>query len=101
MPSFTVDNQTPYAVNFGPLTEEEEILQNVATTLNVMIDSAVNSRQIGIVDNVDRLTTVVIAGLKQDVVEAIESGEPRATVETISLTADNSGTLNAQVIILI
>lgn len=101
MNNFIVDSSKPYSINFNPENTVESVLQNVATTLSVTINSAVNSRGLGIADNIDELTTVAAALIKQDILSAIELGEPRAIVEQISVTADNTGKINAKVTISI
>ena len=73
------------AVDFSPANETAEILQNVRTILVTLIGSVPMSRIFGIDwEHIDSPYPVARALMQSSVIEAIESYEPRARVESVT-----------------
>ena len=73
------------AVDFSPANETAEILQNVRTILVTLIGSVPMSRIFGIDwEHIDSPYPVARALMQSAVIEAIESYEPRARVESVT-----------------
>ena len=73
------------AVDFAPANETAEILQNVRTILITLIGSVPMSRIFGIDwEHIDSPYPVARALMQSSVIEAIESYEPRARVESVT-----------------
>ena len=73
------------AVNFAPQSEAEEILQNVRTSLKTRIGTVPLDRDFGVSwDLVDRPYPVAKAMMTAEIIEAIETYEPRAKVESVA-----------------
>lgn len=82
-------------INWDP-TEEEEILQNVATLLEtetgtVPLDRAQGTPQ----DLIDSPQSIAAALLQSTVIKAIRTYEPRAAVKSVRVTGTVDGTLEA------
>ena len=93
-------------VDFAPANETAEILQNVRTILITLIGSVPLSRIFGIDwEHIDSPYPVARALMQSAVIEAIESYEPRARVESVTFdetVADSmDGILSPRVIISI
>lgn len=73
------------AVDFAPKDETAEILQNVRTILTTLIGSAPMFRVFGLDwELIDTPYPVARALVQSAVIEAIESYEPRARVESVT-----------------
>lgn len=85
----TVDVTPIKAINFGPATEVEEVLQNVATLLTTVQYSVPYDRTLG-VDPVylDDPTPVTRAKLTANIIATLRKHEPRATVVSINFRED-------------
>ncbi len=85
-------------VNFAPETVVEEILQNVRTIISTTISSVPLDRDFGIdASYVDKPTAKAQAMLSSDIIRAVRTYEPRATISSISFTADIDGKLTPNV----
>ncbi len=85
-------------VNFAPQTEVEEILQNVRTIISTEIYSVPLDRDFGIdASFVDKPTAKAQAMLSSEIIRAVREYEPRATISSISFTADIDGKLTPNV----
>ena len=94
------------AVDFAPLNETAEILQNVRTILITLIGSVPMSRIFGIDwESIDSPYPVARALMQSAIIEAIESYEPRAQVDSVTfdetVTEAMDGILSPRVIISI
>lgn len=77
-------------VDFFPATELEEIMQNVKTILTTAKGEARLDRDFGLdVSMLDNPTPHAISQLTRQIVEAIETYEPRAKV--LNVTFDGNG----------
>lgn len=77
------------AVNFGPTSETEEILQNVRTILSTRVGSVPLDRGFGLTwEHVDKPYPVARSLMTAAVIEAIEAYEPRASVESVEFNGD-------------
>ena len=93
-------------VDFAPANETAEILQNVRTILITLVGSVPMSRIFGIDwESIDSPYPVARALMQSAVIEAIESYEPRARVESVtfdeSVTDSMDGILSPRVLISI
>ena len=94
------------AVDFAPANETAEILQNVRTILITLIGSVPMSRIFGVDwESIDSPYPVARALMQSAVIEAIESYEPRAQVDSVmfddTVTDSMDGILSPRVIISI
>ena len=94
------------AVDFAPANETAEILQNVRTILITLIGSVPMSRIFGIDwEHIDSPYPVARALMQSAVIEAIESYEPRAQVDSVmfddTVTDSMDGILSPRVIVSI
>lgn len=81
-------------VDFAPETEIEEILQNVRTIISTVKYSVPLDRDFGIdASYVDKPTAKAQAMISSEIIRAVREYEPRATVSSISFTADTDGKL--------
>ena len=77
------------AVNFAPVTTEEEILQNVRTILATPVYSVPLDRAFGVnAELVDLPIPASQAKLASEIVQAIQKFEPRVEVTKVSFTGD-------------
>ena len=93
-------------VDFAPANETAEILQNVRTILITLIGSVPMSRIFGVDwESIDSPYPVARALMQSAVIEAIESYEPRAQVDSVmfddTVTDSMDGILSPRVIISI
>ena len=80
-----------YCVNFGPDSEREEVLQNVATLLGTMRYTVPFDRELGInPDYLDDPTPRTRAKLTANVVDLIRRKEPRAKVVEVNFKEDQA-----------
>lgn len=71
-------------VNFAPETEVEEILQNVRTILSTRIGTVPLDRALGISwEMIDQPLPIAKMAMIEAVIEAIDTYEPRARVESV------------------
>ena len=71
-------------VNFAPESEVEEILQNVRTILSTRIGTVPLDRSLGVSwEMIDQPLPIAKIELIQSVIEAIDTYEPRARVESV------------------
>lgn len=71
-------------VNFAPATEVEEILQNVRTILSTRVGTVPLDRSLGVSwEMIDQPLPIAKMELIQAVIEAIDTYEPRARVESV------------------
>lgn len=72
-------------VNFSPATETEEILQNVRTILATRVGTVPLDRDFGVSwEHVDKPIAIARAMMMEEVIEAVQEYEPRATIRSIS-----------------
>ncbi len=85
-------------INFAPATEIEEILQNLRTIISTTKWSVPLDRDFGLsADYADAPMAQAQAELAAEIITAIKTYEPRVTVETISFTAKDDGTLSPRI----
>ncbi len=90
--------ETDGAIDFAPATEIEEIMQNLRTIISTTKWSVPLDRDFGISgDYVDEPMLSAKALLASEIISAIQTYEPRVSVETISFTAKEDGTLNPRI----
>ena len=71
-------------VDFAPSDEAREVLQNVRTILTTRRGTVPLARDFGLTwDQVDSPTSVVMMRLRSEIIDAIETYEPRATVVSV------------------
>ena len=71
-------------IDFAPENEIAEILQNVRTIIATVIGSVPMDRALGVSwESVDMPIFEARIMLKQDIIEAIEDGEPRAILQEV------------------
>lgn len=71
-------------VDFSPSDEAREVLQNVRTILTTRRGTVPLDRDFGLTwDQVDSPTSVVMMRLRSEIIDAIETYEPRATVVSV------------------
>jgi phage baseplate assembly protein W len=86
-------------INWAP-TEEQEILQNVATLLATGVGSVPLSRALGTPqDVVDTPQSVAGARLQADAIKAVRTYEPRASIRSMTLSATPEGKLTATAVL--
>lgn len=92
--SFLVTADTKPAINFAPATIAEEVLQNVQTILTTIKYSVPLDRNFGIDGSVvDLPIDVARAKITNEVFRAIRQYEPRAKIESITFTGEETGKL--------
>lgn len=85
-------------IDFAPATEIEEILQNLRAIISTTKWSVPLDRDFGISgDYVDEPMLSAKALLTSEIITAIQTYEPRVSVETISFTAKDDGTLSPRI----
>lgn len=73
------------AVDFAPSSETAEILQNVRSILKTRVGTVPLDRDFGLSwDNIDKPYHVARSLMQADIIDAIETYEPRAKVKSIS-----------------
>lgn len=86
-------NQKP-AIDLAPKTTVEEVLQNVRTIISTIKYEIPLDRAFGIDgDVVDMPMQQAQAKLTQEIFRAVRQYEPRAVIESISFSGDESGRL--------
>ena len=94
----TVETTTKEYVDFDPLTEEEEILQNVRTICSTPKNSVPLDREFGIdCDPLDAPTPAAIAKIQREIIHAIKKYEPRAKIEGVDLVNVNESQFSVNV----
>lgn len=77
------------SVNFSPESETEEILQNVRTILATSVGSVPLERDFGLNwEHLDKPYPVARSLMTAAIVEAIETYEPRVSVDSVSFDND-------------
>lgn len=94
------------AVEFSPQTETEEILQNVRTLLKTRLGTVPLDRDMGLSwEHIDKPYPIAKAMLGAEVIDVIETYEPRARVDSVDFeeTAESvmEGILTPRVIVSI
>lgn len=85
-------------IDFAPATEIEEILQNLRTIVSTTKWSVPLDRDFGLsADYADAPMAQAQAELAAEIITAVKTYEPRVTVETISFTAKDDGTLSPRI----
>ena len=86
-------NQKP-AIDLAPKTTVEEVLQNVRTIITTIKYEIPLDRDFGIDgDVIDMPTQKAQAKLSQEIFRAVRQYEPRAVIESIDFSGDESGRL--------
>ncbi|MDY2685025.1 MAG: GPW/gp25 family protein [Selenomonadaceae bacterium] len=86
-------NQKP-AIDLAPKTTMEEVLQNVRTIISTIKYEIPLDRDFGIDgDVIDMPMQQAQAKLTQEIFRAVRQYEPRAVIESISFSGDESGRL--------
>ena len=86
-------NQKP-AIDLAPKTTVEEVLQNVCTIITTIKYEIPLDRDFGIDgDVIDMPTQQAQAKLSQEIFRAVRQYEPRAVIESIDFSGDESGRL--------
>ena len=86
-------NQKP-AIDLAPKTTVEEVLQNVRTIISTIKYEIPLDRDFGIDgDVIDMPMQQAQAKLTQEIFRAVRQYEPRAVIESISFSGDESGKL--------
>lgn len=89
-------NQKP-AIDFAPKTTTEEVLQNVRTIISTIKYEIPLDRGFGIDgDVIDMPMQQAQAKLTQEIFRAVRQYEPRAIIESISFSGDESGRLTSK-----
>lgn len=82
----------PQEINFAPVNEVQEILQNVRTILTTYKFSVPLDREFGIsAIFLDEAQTRATAILSSEIAEAINLYEPRAKLREINFTGNSDG----------
>ncbi len=90
--------ETEGGVDFAPSIEIAEIMQNLRTIVSTTKWSVPLDRDFGISgDYVDEPMLSAKAFLTSEIITAIQTYEPRVSVETISFTAKEDGTLSPRI----
>ena len=88
---YTVDVENGFEINLNPSNEIEEIIQNVCVIINTVLGSCPFAREIGCAgEYADKPLTVVENIIASEVYEAVELGEPRASVVNIDFSEKNN-----------
>ncbi|WP_256123980.1 GPW/gp25 family protein [Paenibacillus chitinolyticus] len=88
---YTVDMREPGGFYFGPMSEAEEVIQNLRTILSLPAGSAPFARSMGIpFEELDEPMPVAKARMGGSVMTAILEQEPRALVEEIRFYEDET-----------
>ena len=83
---------TPSGIEFAPVNETQEILQNVLTICLTQRYTVPLDRLLGVSgEALDEAVSRVRAKYKREVVEAVKKYEPRARVSAIDFSADLNG----------
>lgn len=83
---------TPSGIEFAPVNETQEILQNVLTICLTQKYTVPLDRLLGVSgEALDEAVSRVRAKYKREVVEAVKKYEPRARVSAIDFSADLNG----------
>lgn len=91
MATATVDASDEITINLAPSTVYEEILQNIATLLATAKYSVPLDRGLGLSQEfLDKPHTVAKTMIVSEVMDAIESYEPRVTVLEVTFSVDES-----------
>lgn len=91
--TFVVQPET-VAVNFAPVTELEEILQNVRTILSTVKYSVPLDREFGLsAEYLDKPIPVAEASMASDIMTTLKKYEPRVEVTGITFSGDDTGSL--------
>lgn len=86
-------NQKP-AIDLAPKTTVEEVLQNVRTIITTIKYEIPLDRDFGIDgDVIDMSMQQAQAKLSQEIFRAVRQYEPRAVIESIDFSGDESGRL--------
>lgn len=86
-------NEKP-AIDLAPKTTVEEVLQNVRTIISTIKYEIPLDRDLGIDgDVIDMPMQQAQAKLTQEIFRAVRQYEPRAIIESISFSGDESGRL--------
>lgn len=86
-------NQKP-AIDLAPKTTVEEVLQNVRTIITTIKYEIPLDRDFGIDgDAIDMPMQQAQAKLSQEIFRAVRQYEPRAVIESINFSGDESGRL--------
>lgn len=85
-------------VNFAPSSTVEEILQNVRTIISTVKYSVPLDRDFGIdYSFLDKPTAKAQALYSSEIIQAVKKYEPRASIVSISFSADIDGKLTPKV----
>ncbi len=88
----TADQQT--SIDLAPKTTVEEVLQNVRTIITTVKYQIPLDREFGIDGSViDLPIQEAEAKLSQEIFQAVRQYEPRAVIESISFSGEDSGKL--------
>ena len=83
---------TPSGIEFAPVNETQEILQNVLTICLTQKYTVPLDRMLGVEgEALDEAVSRVRAKYKREVVEAVKKYEPRARVSAIDFSTDLNG----------
>lgn len=89
MATATIDTSTNMTVNLAPENQYEEIIQNIATLLSTAKYSVPLDRGFGLSQEfLDKPVSIAKTIMISDMMDAIETYEPRVTVEAITFTQD-------------
>ncbi len=85
-------------VDFAPASTVEEILQNVRTIISTVKTSVPLDRDFGIdYSFLDKPTAKAKAMYSSEIIQAVKKYEPRASITSISFSADIDGKLTPKV----
>lgn len=89
-------------INFGPETEQKEILQNVRTIISTTKYSVPLDRGFGVdATFLDQPMAVAQASISSEILRAVKQYEPRVTITGISFDGDPDGRLLPKVEVVI
>ena len=92
--SYLITANEKASIDLAPKTTAEEVLQNVRTIITTVKYQIPLDREFGIDGNVvDLPMPEAEAKLTQEIFQAVRRYEPRAVIESISFSGDESGRL--------
>ncbi|SDP01028.1 GPW/gp25 family protein [Selenomonas ruminantium] len=92
--SFLVSAEDEAAIDFAPATVTAEVMQNIRTIITTIKYSVPLDRGFGIDGSiVDLPMEVAKAKMTNEIFKAIRQYEPRASIESITFTGEDTGKL--------
>ena len=95
---YTINGGDVPQIDFAPATVTEEVLQNVRMIISTVKYSVPMDREFGIDGAIiDRPINIAKAHLTNEIFRAVRRYEPRAVIESIEFTGDETGKLTPTV----